>query len=148
MKKAFTTCCLIILSATVLKGQSVHNTPMMTLRKPLVSIGIKAGFNSSLFFTDRLVIGGEEITGVQNNYKVGYFAAAFCRFNFKKHHFIQPEFSYNISKGSIAIRNNAENSELISSNALIKTSISSFDFPILYGYICGAQNLLYVGQTN
>lgn len=70
-------------SATVLKGQSVHNTPMMTLRKPLVSIGIKAGFNSSLFFTDRLVIGGEEITGVQNNYKVGYFAAAFCRFNLK-----------------------------------------------------------------
>ena len=134
MKKAFTTCCLVALSALPLKGQSAHHTPMKTLRKPLVSIGVKAGFNSSIFFTDRLLIGGQEITGVQNNYKVGYFAAAFCRFNLKKHHFIQPEFSYNISKGSIAVRNNPENSELISSNALIKTTISSFDFPILYGY--------------
>lgn len=133
-KNALILYCLISLPLAALKGQSPDHTPMVTLRKPLVSVGIKAGFNSSMFFTDRLNIGGKEVSDVQNNYKVGYFAAVFCRFNLKKHHFIQPEFSYNISKGSIAVEKTPENSELIPDNALIKTSVTSIDFPILYGY--------------
>ena len=40
------------------------------------------------------------IDEVQNNYKIGYFGALFMRINMKKH-FIQPEVSYNVSKGEI-----------------------------------------------
>lgn len=126
--------CMIAFPLITVKGQSLNHTPMVTLRKPLVSVGVKAGFNSSMFFTDQLNISGKEITDFQNNYKVGYFAAIFCRFNLKKHHFIQPELSYNISKGSIVVGNTSESSELIPDNALIKTSITSIDFPLLYGY--------------
>ncbi len=111
-----------------------QSAPMVTLRKPLMSIGIKAGFNSSMFFSDELSIGGEKIENLQNNYKVGYFAALFCRFNLKEHHFLQTELSYNVSKGSVSIPNTLANSELIPDNALIKTVITSFDLPVLYGY--------------
>ena len=111
-----------------------QSAPMVTLRKPLMSIGIKAGFNSSMFFSDELSIGGEKIEDLQNNYKVGYFAALFCRFNLKEHHFLQTELSYNVSKGSVSIPNTLANSELIPDNALIKSMITSFDLPILYGY--------------
>jgi len=68
-----------------------------------VNIGIKVGFNSSMFFIDRFSLGNTELKNLQNNYKVGYLGAFFCRFNMKKHHFFQTEFSYNISKGSIPI---------------------------------------------
>ena len=62
-------------------------------RGPKVNVGIKAGFNSTIFFIDRFNTGGQELTDIQNNYKVGYLCAFFCRFNLNKHHFIQPELS-------------------------------------------------------
>ena len=72
-----------------------------------INIGIKAGFNSSMFMVSELKIKDVTIDEVQNNYKIGYFGALFMRINMKKH-FIQPEVSYNVSKCE--------------------------DFPILYGY--------------
>ena len=108
----------LALALVPLQVQS-QSAPMVTLRKPLMSIGIKAGFKSSMFFSDELSIGGEKIEDLQNNYKVGYFAALFCRFNLKEHHFLQTELSYNVSKGSVSIPNTLANSELIPDNALI-----------------------------
>lgn len=99
-----------------------------------VNIGIKVGFNSSMFFIDRFSLGNTELKNLQNNYKVGYLGAFFCRFNMKKHHFFQTEFSYNISKGSISMPNTAENIPLLQENALVKTDIHSIDVPLLYGY--------------
>ena len=101
---------------------------------PKVNIGIKAGFNSSMFIIDRISIGGTELGNIQNNYKVGYFGAFFCRFNMKGHHFMQTELSYNVSKGSISIPSSAENISLLQDNALVKTDIHSIDIPLLYGY--------------
>lgn len=109
-------------------------TPMVTLKQPRFNVGVKAGFNSSMFFTDEISINGKELEMAQNNYKVGYFAAVFCRFNLKKHHFIQPEFSYNITQGSVSIPFTLANSELLQENALIKKKMTTFDVPILYGY--------------
>ena len=63
-----------------------------------INFGIKAGFNSSMFMVSELKIKDVTIDEVQNNYKIGYFGAIFMRFNIKKH-FIQPEASYNVSKG-------------------------------------------------
>lgn len=74
-----------VLAVCKLQAQAV-TTPMVTLKQPRFNIGVKAGFNSSMFFTDEISINGKELELAQNNYKVGYFAAVFCRFNMKKHH--------------------------------------------------------------
>jgi hypothetical protein len=58
----------------------------------------------------------------------------FCRFNMKKHHFIQPEFSCNITQGSVSIPSTLANSEILKENALIKKKMTTLDLPILYGY--------------
>lgn len=127
------TACLF--SAACLHAQKA-TAPMLTLSKSQnkVNMGVKGGFNSSMFFTDKLSIGSETVKGLQNNYKVGYFGAFFCRFNLKQHHFLQPELSYNVSKGSVSIQNLIENSSIIPGDALIKNTITSVNLPILYGY--------------
>lgn len=71
-----------VLAVCELQAQAT-TTPMVTLRQPLFNVGVKAGFNSSMFFTDEISINGKELEQAQNNYKVGYFAAVFCRFNIK-----------------------------------------------------------------
>lgn len=108
--------------------------PMLTLPRERVNVGVKAGFNSSLYFTNRFFIGDNELQGLQNNYKVGHNVSFFVRFNLKGHHFIQPELSYGMSKGSLSINKDVQNSEFLSGNALIKSSIASLNFPLLYGY--------------
>lgn len=129
----FLTGCLF--SAVCLHAQKA-TAPMLTLSKKQnkVNMGIKGGFNSSMFFTDELSIGSEAVKGLQNNYKVGYFAAFFCRFNLKQHHFLQPELSYNVSKGSVSVQNVLENSSILPGEALIKNTITSVNVPVLYGY--------------
>lgn len=125
--------CAGMLIAETLQAQRI-STPMVTLKKPRFNVGVRAGFNSSMFFTDRFTINGEELEGMQNNYKVGYFASVFCRFNMKKHHFIQPEISYNVLLGSISIPYTLANSSLIEESALIKSRATTIDIPLLYGY--------------
>lgn len=130
----------LFLAGCLLSGGCLYaqkaKTPMLTLSKTKskVNLGIKGGFNSSMFFTDEFMIGTDKVRGLQNNYKVGYFGAFFIRFNMKKHHFLQPEFSYNVSKGSVSIQNNIENSSILPGEALIKNVITSINFPLLYGY--------------
>ena len=50
MKKTALVLLLVSAAAGSLQAQSNY-TPMVTLRRPLVNIGVKAGFNSSMFFT-------------------------------------------------------------------------------------------------
>ena len=122
-----------MLIAETLQAQRI-STPMVTLKKPRFNVGVRAGFNSSMFFTDRFTINGEGLEGMQNNYKVGYIATVFTRINLKKQHFIQPEISYAISQGSISMSNLRENATILEDNALIKTKMSSLEIPVLYGY--------------
>ena len=122
-----------LLAAGTLPAQNT-SVPMVTLRQPIANIGVRAGFNSSMFFTDRFSISGKELEDMQNNYKVGYFASVFCRFNMKKHHFIQPELSYNVLQGSVSIPYTLANSELLKESGLIKSRITTLDIPLLYGY--------------
>lgn len=109
---------------------SSRNTP----HEPKVNVGIKTGFNSTMFFIERLTVGGQKLEHLQNNYKVGYLGAMFVRFNIKRHHFLQTEFSYNVSKGSISAAATEENINLLKNNALVKTENHSIAIPLLYGY--------------
>lgn len=99
-----------------------------------LNMGIRIGFNSSMFFIDKFNIGDNAIQNIQNNYKVGYFGSFFWRINMKKHHFLQPEILYNVANGSISTPRIKENENVLSGNALIKSTIHSINLPILYGY--------------
>lgn len=80
-----------VLAVCELQAQAT-TTPMVTLRQPRFNLGVKAGFNSSMFFTDEVSINGKDLEQAQNNYKVGYFAAVFCRFNIKSITLSNPSF--------------------------------------------------------
>lgn len=81
-KVVFTVIGTVMLAACNLQAQATL-TPMVTLKQSRFNVGVKAGFNSSMFFTDEISINGKELEMAQNNYKVGYLAAVFCRFNLK-----------------------------------------------------------------
>lgn len=125
--------CTGLLVAETLTAQRSH-APMVTLRQPRFNLGIRGGFNSSMFFTDHFSVGGQELEDMQNNYKVGYFGSFFCRFNLKRHHFIQPEIAYNVLQGSISIPYTLSNSEVLKETGLIKSRATIIDIPLLYGY--------------
>ena len=99
-----------------------------------INFGIKAGFNSSMFMVSELKIKDVTIDEVQNNYKIGYFGAIFMRFNMKKH-FIQPEVSYNVSKGEIVFdKLGSQHPAVEPDYASVQSVLHSIDFPVLYGY--------------
>ena len=102
MKKNLLLISALFLSMSVLKAEEQKQSSQT---EPKVNIGLKAGFNSSMYFTSRLQLDGQRFEDIQNNYKVGYFAALFFRFNMKRH-FIQPEFTYNVNKGDITFDKN------------------------------------------
>lgn len=119
-------------------GQAIHaanpeKSMMVNRKNSTINFGVKGGFNSTMLFADHFTIGGTEVSNAQNNYKVGYFASFFLRANFR-HHFIQPEISYNVNKVSVFIHSDPDNQAILEGNGLVKSKMSSFDIPLLYGY--------------
>ena len=104
MKKLLLLIALLLLTLSV----PVRGEKKGLQEEPKINVGIKGGFNSSMYFTSRLELDGERMEDVQNNYKVGYFAALFFRVHMKRH-FIQPEIMYNVYKGEIAFNKNQNN---------------------------------------
>jgi hypothetical protein len=99
-----------------------------------VNFGIKAGFNSSMYRVSNFVIKDITIDEVQNEYRVGYGASLFSRFNINKH-FIQLETSYNISLCEIVFdKLGGLHPDIEPDYASIISKIHNIGFPILYGY--------------
>lgn len=96
----------ILLCLMGLSGLSAHaqTESRNETNDPKVNIGIKAGFNSTMFFIDHFTLGENELQDIQNNYKIGYFGAFFCRFNLKKHHSYKPNFRITFQKGVFRFR--------------------------------------------
>ena len=95
---------LLVAAGSPVVGQNYNADRVDRPNTKKINIGIKAGFNSSMFMVSELKIKDVTIDEVQNNYKIGYFGALFMRINMKKH-FIQPEVSYNVSKCEITSTN-------------------------------------------
>lgn len=108
-----------------------------TIREPhqhKVNLGIKGGFNSSMYFIDKFKIQEITIDEIQNNYKVGYFGTLFMRVNLGKH-YIQPELTYNVSKSEIEFdKRGSQHPDLQPEYATIVSTIRSAELPVLYGY--------------
>lgn len=126
---------LLLLIALLLSGLSIQaqTEKKGPKKEPKINVGIKGGFNSSMYFTSRLELDGERMEDVQNNYKVGYFAAMFFRVHMKRH-FIQPEVMYNVYKGEIAFNKNQNHENTLPEFAKLNSTIHSLELPILYGY--------------
>lgn len=124
----------VLLGMILQPGLHARCENLSTQRDPKINVGLKAGFNSSMFFIDHFSLGSRNLQDIRNNYKVGYQTAFFCRFNLKSHHFIQTELSYSNSKGSISIADEEDNIGLLADDALVKTELHTFDIPLLYGY--------------
>lgn len=133
MKRALIYILMVAFASTVFaenEGEKLKTSP--TQRK--VNFGIKAGFNSSMFLVSELKIKDVTIDEVQNNYKIGNFTSLFLRVNMKNH-FIQPEITYNVSKCEITFdKLGSEHPDVEPDYASVKSSIHSFDIPVLYGY--------------
>ncbi len=114
--------------------QKMSGTQQQADSEQRVNYGIKAGFNSTLLLINDFSLDGTYINEVQNNYKVGYFGSLFMRINLGKH-FLQPEISYAINKGSISFSQPQEETAgapIVHSS--ISSTIHSIEMPLLYGF--------------
>lgn len=111
--------------------------PLHTARtRVTVNYGIKGGFTASLFLIPHFKVNGASVDEVQNNYKIGYFGAAFMRINFGRH-FLQPEISYNVNRCDITFdkpQPEGAPDNWTPEQASITSSLHSIDIPVIYGY--------------
>ena len=98
-----------------------------------INYGAKVGFTSTIYLSSKFQLEGIKIKQIQNNYKVGYNASAFLRFNIGNH-YLQPEFTYNVNKCEISFEKNGNKLNQPADYASIDSKIHSFELPILYGY--------------
>ena len=126
-------CALLVLSYTSL-CMAAPSEEKKFEEEHKVNCGVRAGFNSSLFFVSDFNINGNKINDYYNNYKLGYFGTFFIRVNMKRH-FIQPEFTYNVNKGEMSFdKMGSVHPAVEPKYAAIKSSLHCLELPILYGY--------------
>lgn len=115
-------------------GSFAQENNVVTKFDKKVNFGIKAGFNTAIFFVDEFKIKDITINEIQNNYKIGQSGAVFLRFNMKRH-FIEPELSYNVSKSEIKFdKNGSQHPDIEPDYATINSTIHTIELPVLYGY--------------
>lgn len=98
-----------------------------------VNIGFKTGFRSTNYIVSEMSVDGVAYDDnlLQKNYRMGYYVALYSRFNFKRK-FLQPEVSFNIDRAGMTL--NMPELEGTGNKPLVKSTIYSFCFPLLYGY--------------
>ena len=127
-------CLLLLASGLSAKTGDGNNTSTPAPNWRTFNIGIKAGFNSSMFLVSRFKIQDVTIKNFQNNYKLGYYGSIFMRYNWRRNYF-QPEISYNISKSEISFdKLGSHHPDIEPDYATLTSVIHSFDMPLLYGY--------------
>lgn len=134
MKQLFLYLIMINLIPLSICGEKLNAQNSTFYKDKFINIGIKGGFNSSIFMVSDFKIKDVTIDEVQNNYKLGYFGGVFMRFNMKKH-FIQPEVSYNVSKSEITFdKLGTQHPDIEPEYASVQSMIHSIEVPILYGF--------------
>lgn len=98
------------------------------------NLGVRAGFNSSMYLVSDFKIKDVTIDDIQNYYKIGGYIALFGRFNISRH-YLQPEVSYQISRSEISFdKLGSQHPEIEPDYASIHAEIHSIEFPVLYGF--------------
>lgn len=129
MKRALLLCLLLPLSLALYSQSALESVS----KDKKVNYGAKVGFTSTIYLSSTFQLENVRIKQIQNNYKVGYNASAFVRFNMGKH-YIQPELTYNVNKCEVVFEKNGNKLNTPADYASINSEIHSFELPILYGY--------------
>lgn len=132
-KKAIILLFLFFATSITARAQEVLNANTERLNAKSINVGVKAGFNSTMFIITHMNIGGITIDDRTNNYKIGYFGSLFLRYNTHRS-FIQAEASINQSKCEVTFNKSQLNTTNNIGEASINSTINSIDFPLLYGY--------------
>ena len=112
---------------------------LMRVENKPVNIGIKVGFSTSLPIVNSLYINGIEAEDIEVEYRVGYVATAFFRFNIKRF-FFQPGLSWHHSEENIRYSiaqstiSDAASSNSSSTDNLLRMKTQAFELPLMLGY--------------
>ncbi len=104
-------------------------------KEALVNFGVKTGFSSTIYGVQQLQVQGHPINEYTAKSEISLFHTLFTRINIKRKHYLQTEFTYNISNYSITLptqqwKENATPQDV----STIGTKIIGFEIPLLYGY--------------
>lgn len=99
-----------------------------------INFGVIAGFRSSNYIISNFLVDSKLIEDKQNNYLLGYGAALYTRFNFKRR-FLQMELSYDINRAEIVFqKTSAATADIQANKASVSSNIQNVGLPILLGY--------------
>ena len=99
-----------------------------------INYGVKGGFSSTIYEVRKLAVAGMPINSYMAKSEISSFYTAFVRVNIKRH-YLQTEFSYNISNYSIDFSSSQWNSSALHQDqSVISTKIIGFEIPLYYGY--------------
>ena len=100
----------------------------------LINYGVKGGFSSTIYEVHDLAIAGSPINEYVAKSEISSFYTIFARINAKRH-YVQTEFSYNISNYSIDFSTAQWNpTALPQDQSSIRTKITGLEVPLYYGY--------------
>lgn len=121
----------IAAAQSLARGKEEIATRQMRYNKK-INFGIKGGFRSTTYIVSDLLIAGQRVEDPQKNYLLGYYAALFTRFNFKRR-FLQAEISYNIDRAEVLLNKGIPTS---SSTPIrnVTSNIQSISFPLMCGF--------------
>lgn len=97
------------------------------------NFGLKGGFRSTNYIVTDFQVEDSKITDTQKNYKLGYYAALFARFNFKRN-FLQTEIAYNIDRAEVLFDKDATPDNSTQSMADVSSNIHTLSIPLMYGH--------------
>lgn len=101
---------------------------------PLINYGVKAGFSSTMYEVNDLIVAGKPISDYMTRSEISLFYTAFARLNIDKH-YLQTELTYNISNYTLEFATEQwSSSALPYDKSTIATKITGFEIPLYYGY--------------
>lgn len=129
---------LLCLSPIGLRAQSLERGKKEIAARELeynkkINFGLKAGFRSTNYIVTNFQVEDSKITDTQKNYKLGYYAAMFARFNFKLN-FLQTEIAYNIDRAEVLFDKDATSDNSVQSMADVSSNIHTLSIPLMYGH--------------
>ena len=99
-----------------------------------INYGVKGGFSSTIYEVREFVVADMPINEYTAKSEISSFYTVFVRANLKRH-YLQTEFSYNISNYSIEFDTDQWNPQAQPHDkSAFKTKITGFEVPLFYGY--------------
>ena len=104
------------------------------IRSTSFNYGATASFSSTFYSVERLYIDGTDITDITTKSEVSLSYTAFARLNIR-HHYLQTELAYSISRYSILFPTALWSPVATSSDiSTISTALYGLEVPLYYGY--------------